>query len=66
MLVYEICRKSVAAYGSIENAIKAGSYAIWNDEKIRGAFSNGRGTEKDFARYMKDNAQFCYYIKGEN
>jgi hypothetical protein len=64
MLVYEISKKSVAAFGSIENAIAAGAYAIWTDEKIRGAFSYGHGTQKDFKRYMKDNAPFCYFVKG--
>ena len=62
MLYYEISKKAAQACGSLEKAIAAGAYSIWNPERIRLAFHFGHGTEKDFILYMKNNAQFCYFI----
>lgn len=62
MLVYEISKKAVKLCGSVEKAITAGAYNIWTPERIKLAFDFGNGTEKDFARYMQDNKQFCYFI----
>ena len=50
-----------------KKAIAAGAYNIWTPERVKLAFNFGRGTVKDFNRYMQDNKQFCYFInKGEN
>ncbi|MBQ5902099.1 MAG: hypothetical protein IIW83_02490 [Clostridia bacterium] len=49
--------------GNIKTAIKAGYFNEWTPERIKGAFNNGRGTEKDFARYMRDNKIYCYFVE---
>ena len=63
MLVYEISKKAVKECGSVEKAISAGAFTVWNNERVKLAFNFGNGTEKDFSRYMRDNVQFCYFIK---
>lgn len=62
MLVYEISKNAVKICGSVEKAIAAGAYNTWTRDRVKLAFNFGRGTEKDFERYMQDNKQFCYFI----
>lgn len=35
---------------------------VWTLERVRGAFSCGRGTPADLARYMRENAPYCEWI----
>ena len=65
MLVYEVSKKAAASCGGVDKAIAAGFYNTWDAERVKLAFNFGRGTEKDFQRYMRDNKQFCHFVKGE-
>lgn len=56
-LVYQKCN------GSIEKATEYGFYSDWTEERIKGAFSFGNGTEKDLRRYMNDNKQYCIFVE---
>lgn len=62
-MLYEISKKAVQECGSIKKAIAAGAYNIWDPERVKLAFHSGRGSEKDFLRYMIDNMPFCYFLK---
>ena len=69
MTVYEISKKAARQHGGINQAIAAGYYNEWDDERIKGAFNFGNGTQADFIRYKRDNSQFCHFItvkRGEN
>ena len=57
----EIYRDTARKYG-IEKAIKAGLFTVWTEKRIKGAFNYGRGTKKDFNRFMKDNYCFCIFL----
>ena len=59
MLVYEISKKP----GSVKRALAIGAYNTWDGERIKLSFNFGRGTEKDFLRYMIDNMKYCYFLK---
>ena len=48
---------------SVKQAIKNGFFMVWTPERIRGAFSNGRGTLADFERYKSDNKPYCTIIE---
>lgn len=37
------------------DAIVSDSFSVWDDEKIKRAFSFGNGTRKDFERFIKSN-----------
>ena len=56
--IIEICKTYAAQHGT-KKAIQDGMFNIWTDERIKGAFSNGRGTMADFKRYKTDNAANC-------
>ena len=38
-----------------------GKYCIWDNERICHAFNFGRGSEKDFKRYVENNRCFCAF-----
>lgn len=65
-LYYEVNKKYIARYGTIEKAIEEGYFIDWTPERIKAAFNAGNGTMKDFKRYMNDNKQFCKYLKWRN
>ena len=46
-----------------QKAIADGYFLEWTKERIRNAFSNGKGTEADLKRYMKDNKQYCVFVR---
>lgn len=49
--------------GDIKKAVAAGYYTTWTTERIKGAFNNGNGTEKDLKRYMHDNKKYCVFME---
>lgn len=49
--------------GNLKKCISEMDGILWNQERIRGAFNNGNGTEKDFHRYMTDNKQFSIFVE---
>ena len=38
-----------------------GSLCIWDDEKIHHTFNFGKGSKKDFNRFMENNRCFCAF-----
>lgn len=66
MRVYEIDRKTIREYkGNIKAIIKDGEFVERDDEFVKRAFNNGRGTMKDFERYCNDNKIFCKWYDTE-
>ena len=37
-------------------------WSVWTLERVRGAFSFGRGTPADLVRYMRENVHCCEWI----
>ena len=46
-----------------QKAIADGYFLIWTKELIKNAFNFGKGTEADLKRYMKDNKQYCIFVR---
>lgn len=46
-----------------QKAITDGYFIKWTEERIKNTFSNGNGTEADLKRYMKDNKQYCVFVR---
>lgn len=46
--------------GNKKEAIKAKDGIVFDDEKVKNAFSDGWN---GFFRYMNDNRQYCYFVK---
>lgn len=46
-----------------QKAIADGYCIMWNKERIKNAFNFGEGTEADLKRYMKDNKQYCIFVR---
>lgn len=49
--------------GNVKAAINAGAYSIWDEERITGVFSFGRGTQADFERYKKLNSALHLFME---
>lgn len=47
-------------------SILRGSVTAWTPERIKNAFSYGRGTEADLLEYIKNNKSYCYFIDTES
>lgn len=47
----------------IKKAITDGFYMTWTQERIKGAFSFGNGTEKDLKQYMENNKKYCVFLE---
>lgn len=62
-ILVEVSNDHKRIYGTIKKAISEGYFMVWTPERIRGAFSNGHGTLKDFNRYKDDNRIFCTIIE---
>lgn len=60
-MIIEVYRDTARKYGT-ENAIKKGYFSIWTAKRIKGAFNYGKGTAKDFKRFMNDNKMFCIFL----
>lgn len=58
VLYYEIDNADLIKNGK-KACIDSGKYTAWTQRRIAGAFSFGRGTEKDLKRYARDNRQYC-------
>lgn len=64
-LIIEVCNDEIRRQG-LKNAIADGWFTIWTAERIKGAFSAGHGTIKDFERYKKDNSpRYCRILEIE-
>ena len=48
---------------ALQKAIADGYFLIWTKERIKNAFNFGEGTEADLKRYMKDNKQYCIFVR---
>lgn len=62
-MIIEIYKPWIKKHGSVDACIKKGWFTTWTPKRIKEAFNFGQGTEKDFERYQKDNAQYCIYRK---
>ena len=66
MLVYEIDRKTLREYhGDIKAIIRNGEYCERDEEFVKRAFNNGRGTMKHFEEYRENNKIFCKWYDTE-
>lgn len=66
MLVYEIDRKTIREYkGNIDAIIRNGEYCERDDDFVKNAFNNGRGTMKHFKEYRENNKIFCKWYDAE-
>lgn len=48
---------------SRQKAINDGFFVDWTEERVKNAFNNGNGAETDLKRYMKDNKQYCVFVR---
>lgn len=62
---YEVGKDGIAKFGSIEAAIAEGWYMDWNNNRIKGAFAFGHGTEKDLMQYVKINKPYLVFLDME-
>ena len=62
-LYIEISKREITRLGTLQKAIINLSFTVWSHDRIKGAFNDGHGTEKDFNKYMQDNKQFCVFKK---
>lgn len=46
----------------IAEAIKQRDGMFWTDERIKGAFRRGNGTEVDLKRHMENNKKYCIFV----
>lgn len=46
-----------------QKAIADGYFLEWTKERIKNAFNNGNGTDADLKRYMRDNKQYCVFVR---
>lgn len=46
-----------------QKTIADGYFLDWTKERIKNAFNNGNGTDADLKRYMKDNKQYCVFVR---
>lgn len=66
MKVFEIDKADYKKCGgNLQKIISEGLYIERNSEFVKNAFNFGNGTEKDFARYIKDNRIFCKFYDAE-
>lgn len=65
MIYLELSKKYIEKHynNDKKKAIQAKDGIIFNDEKINKSFGDGW---TGFYRYMKDNRQYCYFIKLSN
>lgn len=49
--------------GNLKKCISEMDGILWNKERIKGAFNFGNGTEKDFHEYMRNNKQYCIFVR---
>ena len=61
-MVIEVYRKNINQFGTVEKAIAEGYFTEWTENRIREAFNNGKGTERDLKRYMDNNSHLCRFI----
>ena len=63
MMILELdkkyCREQYK--GNKKQMIEQQDGLIWDDERIRHAFSFGHGTEKDLRRYINDNKCYAWF-----
>ena len=62
-MILEVDRSYVRDFynGNLEECIKQRDGVMWTPERIKVAFNNGKGNEKDLKRYMKDNRKYAYF-----
>jgi hypothetical protein len=62
MVYFELSKNYINKHcnSNKKEAIKAKDGIIFDDEKVKNAFSDGWS---GFFRYMNDNRQYCYFIK---
>ena len=66
MLVYEIDRKTIREYhGNVKAIIRNGEYVSRDDDFVKKAFNNGRGTMEHFKEYRENNKIFCKWYDAE-
>lgn len=62
-MIIEIYKPWIKKHGTAKEAIRRGWYIEWTPEKIRGAFNNGNGNEKDFKQYKENNKSLCLFME---
>lgn len=62
MAYLELSKKYIDKYynGNVKEAAKEKDGVVFDDEKVKNAFSDGWN---GFFRYVNDNKQYCYFIK---
>ncbi|MBD5534539.1 MAG: hypothetical protein HDQ99_02545 [Lachnospiraceae bacterium] len=48
-------------HDNMEECIKKKDGIVWTPERVKAAFNQGNGTEKDLKRYIKDNKKYAYF-----
>ena len=64
-MIIEVSIQNESYYkGGLSQSIKDGYFSVWNAERIKKAFNNGNGTQKDFEEYKKNNhKKYCYIME---
>ena len=58
IIAYEISKQNGK---SKQCNLKNGLYNVWTMERIAGAFNFGKGTLKDFKKYVNNNKSLAYF-----
>lgn len=63
-MIWEIAKDYLKEYynNDIAEAIKQRDGMFWTDERIKGAFKQGGGTESDLKAYMENNKKYCIFV----
>ena len=65
MLIYEVPKKFIREYGSLEKAIEEGYYIPIDDNAVKMHHNPPHGTIKDLHRWMENNKGFCVWYDVE-
>ena len=49
--------------GDLAAAVKKKDGILWDEKRIKAAFNNGNGTQKDLKRYIKHNKKYAYFVE---
>ena len=58
IIAYQICKQNGK---SKQCNLKNGLYTVWDMERIQKAFNFGKGTLKDFKKYIENNKSLSYF-----
>lgn len=63
-MILEIGKSYVKKFydGNLQECVQKRDGIDWTQERIKNAFNNGEGTEKDLKRYMENNKKYAYFV----